>query len=223
MMSNNSCIGLALLILLAASAQASDFVHPKLKANEANIQSVVILPPTVQESQTGVRGTAGMGKAADDAAAYMASAVSTALTNRGLKVSNPFTEDTLKGSDELRYALADIQKRFDDVSTQLFKKHKDVRKGRFTLGDMVAVLDAKGTTDALVIIRAIGHRKTKTKAFMTGGLLEMAMSNKATFQSRVALVDAKSGDILFLGDYVSRGLPTYETYEKSFKHIPSPR
>ncbi len=164
-----------------------------------------------------------MGKAADDASAYLSAAVTTALANRGLTVSNPFSEEMLKENDDLRYTLADVQERFDAVSLLLFKKRKDVRKGRFTLGDMVAVLDSKGTTDAFVIIRAVGRRKTKAKAFMTGGVLEMAMSGKATFTSRVALVDAKSGDILFLGDYISRGLPTYETYEKSFRRIPAPR
>jgi hypothetical protein len=201
-----------------ASALASDFVHPRLK--EVGIRSVVVLPAKVEESSTGIVGTAGIGKDANDAAAYMVATVSTALSNRGLAVDSPFAEEALKGNDELRYALADVQRRFDDVAAQLFKHDKDVRKGRFTLGDSVAVLNTKGTADVLVIVRAIGHKETKGKAFMTGGLLGMALSGKTTFQSRVALVDAKNGDILFLGDYIGRGLPTYETYEKSFKSIP---
>jgi len=206
------------MLLPFASALASDFVHPRLK--EVGIRSVILLPAGVEESKTGVKGTASMAKEANDAAAYMAASVSTALSNRGFAVDNPFAEEAIKGNDELRYALADVQKRFDEVAAQLYKKRKDVRKGRFTLGDAVAVLNTKGTADVLVIVRAIGHKETKGKAFMTGGLLGMALSSKSTFQSKVALVDAKNGDILFLGDYMSRGLPTYETYEKSFKNIP---
>ena len=72
----------------------------------------------------------------------------------------------------------------------------------------------------MVIIRADGTKQTKGKSFMTGGLMGMALSGKATFKSRVALVDAKSGDILFLGDYLSAGIPKDKTYEKSFKSIP---
>jgi len=96
-------------------------------------------------------------------------------------IQNPFGADC--GQNTPRWALCsvDVQKRFDVVSKQLFKKHKNVRKGRFTLVDVVAVLDAKGSKNALVIIRAIGNKKAKTKAFMTGGLYEKARSSKATF------------------------------------------
>jgi hypothetical protein len=167
----------------------------------------------------GVKGTEGMGKEAEEANTEMNAGVSAALTARGFSVETPFTEDALKSNDELRYAVADVQRRFDEIAIQLYKKHKDVRKGRFTLGDSVAVLNTKGTADALVIVRATGEKETKGKSFMTGGLIGMAMSGNATFQSRVALVDAKNGDILFLGDYISSGLPKEKTYEKSFGNI----
>jgi hypothetical protein len=216
-----SALAVALVLLFFASVQASDFVHPRLKSKEASIKSVVLLPPIVEESKRGVKGVEGMAKQADTAGTEMASGVSVALANRGVSVDNPFTEDALKGNDELKYALADIQKRFDDVAAQLFKHDKDVRKGRFTLGDSVAVLNTKGTADALVIVRATGSTETKGKAFLSGGgLLGVAMAGTPVFQSRVALVDAKNGDILFLGDYLSRGLPHEKTYENSFKNIP---
>jgi hypothetical protein len=215
-----SAMAVALVMLFFVSVQASDFVHPRLKSKEANIKSVVLLPPIVEESKRGVKGVEGMAKEADTAGTEMASGVSVALTNRGVSVDNPFTDDALKGNDELKYALADVQKRFDEVAAQLFKHDKDVRKGRFTLGDSVAVLNTKGTADALVIVRSTGSQETKGKSFMTGGLLGMALSGTPVFQSRVALVDAKNGDILFLGDYISRGLPHEKTYENSFKNIP---
>ena len=210
----------AVVMLLFVSAQASDFVSHRLKAKEANIKSVVLLPPIVNENKRGVKGVEGMGKEADTAATELASGVAAALTSCGFSVERPFTEEALKGNDELKYALADVQKRFDDIAPQLYEHHKDVRMGRFTLGDLVAVLNTKGTADALVIVRATGSMETKGKSFMTGGLLGMAMSGTPTFRSTVALVDAKNGDILFLGDYISRGLPKDKTYEKSFKNIP---
>jgi hypothetical protein len=211
------------LIALAAigSVMAADFVHPRLKQKEMMIQSVVMLPPVVDMTQSGVKGSQGMGKEAEQAITDFSSGVSSALVDRGIKVETPFTEQALGGNDELRYAVADVQKRFDEIANQLYAKHKDVRKGRFSLGDSVAVLNTSGTADALVIVRAVGQKQTRAKAFMTGGLLGSALAGSAVFQSRVAFVDAKNGDILFLGDYISRGLPKDKTYEKSFQNIPA--
>jgi len=115
--------------------------------------------------------------------------------------------------------VADVQKRFDDIAPKLYKKPKDVRKGRFSLGDQVAVLNSKGAEDALVIVRSEGLKETKGKSFMTGGLVGMALSKNATFRTHVAVVDAKNGDILFLGEYISSGLPKDKLFEKSFKSL----
>ncbi len=217
-----SCAAMT-IVLLFASAEASDFIHPKLKAREVSIRSVVVLPAHVDMAKHGVKGTQPMGQEADEAASEVTFEVAAALTNRGLQVEKPFTDEALKANDELRTAMADVQQRFDEIERQLFKKEKDIRKGRFTLGDSVAILNTKGTTDAFVIVRSTGNKQTKSKAFMTGGLVGMGMSGEATFRSRVAVVDAKNGDILFLGDYISRGLPKDKTYEKSFKNIPFAR
>jgi hypothetical protein len=211
---------LAGVLLLAVAARAGDVVHPRLK-EELQIQSVTMLPPVVELAKAGVKGSEGMGKEAEQASAEFASGVSTALVNRGLKVESPFTEDALKNNDELKYAVADVQKRFDEIADQLYKKHKDIRKGRFSLGDSVALLNTTGTSQALVILRSSGVQLTKGKAFMSGGLLGMAIGSKQPmYQTRVALVDAKNGDILFLGEYQTNGLPKDKTYEKSFQNIP---
>jgi hypothetical protein len=220
-MKRTSSLAFAMALVSAGSLLAVDFVHPRLKQKETMIQSVVMLPPIVDMTQTGVKGSQGMGKEAEDTVANFTSGVSSALVDRGIKVETPFSEQALQGNEELRYAVADVQKRFDEIATQLYNKHKDVRKGRFSLGDSVAVLNTTGAVDALVIVRATGQKATKSKAFMTGGLLGMALSGNAVFQSRVAFVDAKNGDILFLGDYISRGLPKDKTYEKSFQNIPA--
>ena len=220
-MKRETCIALAVLAVLPfTTAQASDFVNPKLKEKEVTIRSVIMLPPIVDVTKHGVKGAQGMGKEADQDTTEMSSGVERALADRGISVQAPFTQEALESNEELRTAMADVQKRFDEIADQLYKKHKDVRKGRFTLGDSVAILNTKGTADALVIVRATGNQETKSKAFMTGGLMGMAMAGEPTFQARVALVDAKNGDILFLGDYVSKGLPKDKTYEKSFHNIP---
>jgi hypothetical protein len=207
------------LLLSAASAQGVEFLHPKLKAKEANVRTVVVLPSIVKMTKQGVKGAEGMAKEEEEATGALASSVSAALTKSGLSVETPFTEEALKNNNELKYAVADVQRKFDEIAPQLYGKPKDVRKGRFSLGDMVAVLNSKGTADALVIIRSDAQKQTKGRSFMTGGLVGMALSGSATFVSRVVLVDAKNGDILFLGNYISSGIPKETLFEKSFRSI----
>jgi hypothetical protein len=136
------------------------------------------LPPIVELAKQAAKGSEGMGKEAEQAAAEFAAGVSAALVNRGLKVESPFTEEALKDNDELKYAVADAQKRFDEISEQLCKQHKGIRKSRFTLGDSVAPLNTNGTWQALVILRSTGVQLIKQKAFMSGGLLGMALGSK---------------------------------------------
>ena len=219
------------LLLLAASVGVGNqapvrpgpYLHPKLKAKEVNIQKVVVLPSIVTMTKQGVRGAEGMSKEEDEAANGLDSRVSADLTSSGLAVEAPFTEGALKGNDELKYALADVQKKFDELAPKLYKKPKDVRKGRFSLGDMVAVLNSKGNADALVIIRSQGVKVTKGKGMLTGGLVGLAASKNATFTTDVVLVDAKNGDVLFLDGFITSGIPKDKTFDKSFRKITAPK
>ena len=103
------------------------------------------------------------------------------------------------------------------------EKGRDRPRSRLAVDnrDGVAVLNTKGSADAFVIVRAVGVQDTNGKAFMKGGLLGMMTSRgKTQYRSKVALVDAKSGDILFLGDYFSWGSPGTKLLESSFKQLP---
>jgi hypothetical protein len=214
---------LAFIVPALAAAQSMErtYFHPKLRDKEISVNRLVILPPAIQVSKQGVKGQEGMGEESEKATANFAVEVAAALTEKGASVETPFTVEALKANDELRSALADVQRQFDEVSAKLFAKKKDVKKGRFTVGDGVAVLNTKGDADALVVVRAVGVQDTAGKAFMKGGLLGMAMTHgKVQYRSRVALVDAKNGDILFLGDYMSWGSPGTKLLEKSFKKLP---
>jgi hypothetical protein len=205
----------------AAQDRERTYFHPKLQAKETLVNRLVILPPAVDVSKQGVKGQEGMGQESEKATANFSTEVVAALRERGASVENPFTEEALKGDDELRSALADVQRRFDDVASKMFNKKKDVKKGRFSLGDGVAVLNSKGDEDALVIVRAVGTQETTGKAIMKRGLVGMALTHgKIAYHSRVALVDARNGDVLFLGDYDSWGSPGTKLLQKSFKKLP---
>jgi hypothetical protein len=219
------------LVLLAASVgvggpppvRPGPYLHPKLKAKEIKIQKVALLPSIVTMTKQGVKGSEGMSTEEDQSSSQLSSRVSADLTSSGLSVQTPFTEADLKGNDELKYALADVQKKYDEVAPQIYRKPKDVRKGRFSLGDMVAVLNSKGDADALVITRSVGVKLTKGKGMLTGGLIGLAASKSASFTTYVVLVDAKNGDVLFLDEFLTSGIPKDKTFDKSFKKITAPK
>jgi hypothetical protein len=216
--------GLVLLAPIPMYAQASyekTYLHPKIKDKELTLRKLVVLPPAIEVNKSGVKGLEGMAKEAEQATDNFSIEVAAALKEKGADVQTPFTADLLNRNDELKTALGDVQRQFDDAAPQIFDKKKDVRKGRFSLGDGVAILNTRGDADAFVIVRAAGEQQTATKAFMKGGLLGMALtSGKVLYKSRIALVDARNGEILFLGEYFSWGTPSSKLFEKSFKQLP---
>ncbi|MDR3677136.1 MAG: hypothetical protein P4N24_16720 [Acidobacteriota bacterium] len=221
-------VGLLLLAALAVAGNQTPvrpgpYLHPKVKAKEIKIQKVVALPPIVSMTKQGVKGSEGMSKEEDEASVGFASRVSADLTSSGLSVEAPFTEEALKGNDELKYALADVQKKYDELAPKLYRKPKDVRKARFSLGDMVAVLNSKGTADALVIVRSQGVKMTKGKGMLTGGLIGLATTKNPTFTTYVVIVDAKNGDVLYLDEFLTSGIPKDKVFDKSFKKFVAPK
>jgi hypothetical protein len=218
-----------LLLLVPAKAviaaeipgQEKTYLHPKIKAKEVSLRKLVILPPSVQVAKQGVKGQEGLGEEAEKATAKFTIEVTAALNERGASVETPFTEEALSANDELKSALADVQRQFDEVAPKMFDKKKDVKKGRFSVGDGVALLNTKGDADAFVIVRAVGAQETNGKTFMKRGLIGLALTHgKTQYRSKVALVDAKNGDVLFLGDYFSWDSPGSKLLEKSFKELP---
>ena len=186
----------------------------------AGIRSVAVLPPMVEVSRQGVKGGEAMGKESEQASRQFAAAVTSSLAKKGLSVES-LNEDALSRNEDLKFAVADVQRRFDEISSKVFGKKKDVAKGRFTIGDAVATLNAAGTTDALVFVRAAGLNLTKAGALMTGGPIGLALvGGKTNFTTMVAVVDAKNGDVLYVGDYNTRGIPKDARFDKTFAKIP---
>jgi hypothetical protein len=78
--------------------------------------------------------------------------VAAELAQRGVEV----LPDPLSNArdDAARYAVADLQARFDNVAVQVRKKPTHVDKGAFTLGDRVAKFEPGAPADVLVFLRA---------------------------------------------------------------------
>jgi hypothetical protein len=188
-------LSLAAIALAACAREARaqwPRVNEKLKARKVIIRKAVLLPAQVAFNKVGTRGPEGGTPEADQIGASLYSAVSKELSRRGVEVlPNPLEEAK---SDAAKYAVANLQARYDSVGVQVRRKPDRVAKGRFTLGDQVAKFEPGAAADALVFIRGAGLILTSARraiALATGNWFLMSQ-----FFGEVAFVDAKTGEVL---------------------------
>jgi hypothetical protein len=171
-------------------------LNPKLKAkvNPTVIRKVVILPAMVSFQKVGAKGSEGELPEAGQLGKDFYAAVSKELVTRGVEVlPNPAAQAK---DDAARYAIADLQAKFDDVAVQIRRKRSRVEKGRYTLGDRVSAFEPGAASDTLVFIRGGGSRHTRGRTAIAiatrgiGGLLEQQFVGEITF------VDARTGEVL---------------------------
>jgi len=125
----------------------------------------------------------------------LAPVIAEALKHKGCEVDDhTVTVESLAQDADLRYIVDDLQKQYDSQVGMMMKKSKDVRKGRFTMGDAVAKLPAGEKVDGLLFVRAEGQVLTGgKKAFgwlVTGQVYD-------TVQVTLGLVDSKTGEVLY--------------------------
>ena len=206
-----------------ASAQE---LHPKLKSGEKAIRNVLLLPPKVEIVRQTVKGMEGMIKESQEVEETVIKMVTKVLSEKKINlVNNPFTAQALEANSEVKYALADIQSRYDALLPKLWKEPKDVAKGRFTLGDEVVKLNSDGSPDALLFVRAHGVKPTTGKTML--GALTLRL-HVPLISLSIGLVDSRTGEVLLFakpigfGDAVDEGEKVlYKPIAKSLKKLPS--
>jgi hypothetical protein len=158
-------------------------INAKLTAKQVRIHKAVVLPAQVDYRKIGLKGVEGGAGESDRIASSLYSVVSRELSLRGVEVlPNPL--ETAKADTE-RYAIADLQARYDTVGVQIRKKPQWVEHGQITLDDRVARFAPGFGSDALVFIRGHGQKRAPFGSLNTG-----------SFSAEVALVDARTGEVL---------------------------
>ncbi len=215
--------GLALSLQSMTTAQD---LHPKLKKKEITIRKIMIMPARIELVKQGMKGGEEMIGESEVVSAAIHQLITNILLNRKFEiVESPFTPEAMREDEKLGYSLNDVQSRFDNLSVNLFKKSKDVKKGRFTMGDEIADFNPDGAADAIVFIRGTG-------TILTGGKKvfgHLAFGPKdSSAQLRISLVDARLGDVLYsanirvLGDIASRPEKKLtKPLTKSLKKLPA--
>lgn len=170
-------------------------VNEKLKSKKVAIRKAVLLPAQVTFNIVGFKGVEGGIPERGRISGSFYLAVAKELSHRGIEVlPNPLEQAK---DDAAKYAIADLQARFDNVEVQVRRKPGSVAKGRFTLGDRVATFEPGAAADTLVFIRGTGRKLTpggEVIAFAIGGVHGMLPQ----FRGEVTFVDAKTGEVLAL-------------------------
>src|SRR5687767_7855070 len=207
---------IAAAVMITAAVLPSDaraqFLHPKIAKKETTIRNVVVLPAKVEIVRDSMKGPEGMAAESEAVSERVAKMVSDALSNKQVTTLSGPVSVTGEGDAQQKYTVADIQSRYDDLLPKIMKKRSDVKKARFTMGDEVLNLNLDKNADAIVFIRGKGQKQTSGKTafrLLVGGVPAYLMVN-------IAIVDARTGEVLLYTDGVITGDPTAN--EGSLRH-----
>src|SRR5437762_8121279 len=177
------------------------YLHPKVTGKQTQIRNGVMLPAKVEVVRQSMKGPEGMAAESDLLSTRVSQLVSEALATKHIAVLANQTAGAAEGDAQQKYTVADIQARYDALLPKIDKKRKDVKKGRFSLGDEVLNLHLDKNADAIVFIRGQGQKLTKGKTAFTllvGGL-------PAYLQLMIGAVDAHTGEVLVFTNPLTRG------------------
>jgi hypothetical protein len=215
-------IGLA-LAAMASPAVRGQYLHPKITSKQSTIRNIVLLPAKVEIVRDSMKGPEGMGAESEQLSAQVSELIMEVLSAKHI-TSLTAPSAAAEGEAQQKYTVADIQSRYDDLLPKIMKKKKDVKKGRFTMGDEVLNLNLDKKADAIVFVRGRGQKLTSgKKAFvlLVGGM-------PAYLQLTIGIVDAHTGEVLLYTDSLAAGDPTgadtkrvRKSIEKSLKKLPA--
>lgn len=163
----------------------------------AAVRKVCVLPAEADLKRLGMKGGESLSKESEDWAAKLGATVQHAVTEAGGTVIGDFSPDALQRNEETRQTVVRLMQKYDNIGVQLRKKPGGVEKGRFTLGDEVALLPCAADADSLAFIDGGGLIQTGgRKAFdvLAGGAAGI-FSAQSRFEVWVTLVDAKTGQV----------------------------
>jgi len=186
---------LLLACVLVCRQAEGQYLHPKITEKKVTIHNAVILPAKVEISKESAKGSEMMVAESEKVSSTVVDVVGQTLQQKKIAVlKSPFDGQSGAMDDNSKYILANIQTRYDALLPKLIDKSKDVKKGRFSLGDEVMVLNVDKSADVLIFIRGQGRVFTKGKT-------AFALLNPFSFDFplvfiTIGLVDARTGEVL---------------------------
>lgn len=182
-------------VLLGCVSLQAQFEHPDLKSGKKQVHSLLLVPIQVELTRSSMKGDEPMMEESRQTERDLTPVIRNVLQELGYQLDQTsISLAAMEKDSDLRYIVDDLQKRFDAELQQIDRKSKDVRKGRFTLGDEVAKLPGGENSDALLFVRVYGKVVTGGKKFFSAMLEE---TENDTAQMQFGVVDAKTGEVLY--------------------------
>jgi hypothetical protein len=193
-------VALFLAMVACTWPARAQFENPDLKSGKTVVHKVIVLPAEATLVKSGMKGNESLIDESRAVEGALPGAIVKAMQAKGCDVlDQALSAEAMKKDPNLSNAAIEIQNRYNEMEPHVFQKPKDVRKGRFTLGDEVLNFNPGATADALVFVRAQGVLNTggkKAFAIVAGG-------NATDYLAmRIAIVDSQSGAILYYGESV---------------------
>jgi len=215
--------GIFILSLLPRRTSAQ-YQRRDFRTGEKIAKNILILPPEASVMKSGMKGAEPLVAESQALGSALIPIVGKVLSDKGCNIlQDLFSSEALDRNPDLKYALSDLQSRYDKLQVLLLKRPKDVVKGRFSLGDEVTNFSPGAAADALVFIRARGFVPTtglKTFVVLTGmGITYSHISLD------ISVVDAQTGTILyfakpsFSGNFVGKPEGMKASITKSFYYF----
>ena len=132
---------------LAPIAVRAQYLHPKVSAKQTTIRNIVILPAKVNVVRDSMKGPEGMAAESELLSARVEKMVNEVLATKHVTTLSGPASSPNEGDAQQKYAVADIQAKFDDLLPKVMKKRGDVKKGRFSMGDEVVNLNLDKSAD----------------------------------------------------------------------------
>jgi hypothetical protein len=186
-----------LMMACSISLARAQFAHPDLKSGKIVVRKVLILPPRASITKSGMKGNESLIAESQMVEAALPGIIAEAMQAKGCTVlDNVFAPEALEKNPDLKFAVADIQGRYDALHKHVSEKPKDVRNGRYTMGDEVTDFNPGAAADALVFVRASGVVNTGGKKVLGA----IAGVNEADYiVVNISIVDSQSGAVLYYG------------------------
>jgi hypothetical protein len=188
---------LAFFVLFAAIAPgtlSAQYLHPKITSKETTIRNVVVLPAKVEIVKQSMKGPEGMAAESDLLSTRITQLTTEILAAKHISALTGAAATLSDPDSQKKYTLSDLQSRYDALLPKIARKPKDVKKGRFSMGDEVLNLNLDKTADAIIFIRGQGQNLTKGKT-------AYAILNPFSFTFpylllTIGIVDAHTGEVL---------------------------
>lgn len=194
---------LVALVLVPGGAEATSFEHPDFATNARRPRRIVVLPPQSEIVRARVTDATPLVKETAALERGIAEGTAASLDALGYDGDAVTLDPARANADrDLMALVKELQDRVDGILGNVTRRPRDVRAGRFTLGEAVLPLAARTGAEGFLVVRAQSVVPSKGQRALSA-LLGAAFGGVPVPPTNVTrgivvLVDARTGDVAWL-------------------------